>query len=297
MRDLTLVFERGRVLEPELVHLGAQGPDGVLELAGLVPARRPHRLDSFVPGGRHALQLLAEGQDRGLELTCLGAPGGDRGLHPVLPLVVHPPYPAPSMAQAKGRLSSKAFFDVLRTRTPKNASRVDREIEVRSIDDVTVVMVDSSGFSRKSHEYGIIQFLAVMTQCYDKIIPLLEKRSGVCLSRNADNIVALFDDPASAIRGAIDMQRWLLRRNAKLPDKEQYSVCIGINCGPVIRLKDNVYGDMVNIGAKVGEDLAAKDQILVTGAVADRVGGLFDIRYDRSVEIGKQLVALHEVRY
>jgi hypothetical protein len=35
----------------------------------------------------------------------------------------------------------------------------------------------------------------------------------------------------------------------------------------------------------------------VTGTVVDRVGTQFDIRYDRSVEIGKQLVALHEVRY
>jgi class 3 adenylate cyclase len=201
------------------------------------------------------------------------------------------------MAPATGRLSSKAFFDVLRTRTPRNAARVDREIEKVSLDDVTVVMVDSSGFSRKTHEYGIIQFLAVMTHCYDKIIPLLEKRGGVCLSRNADNIVALFEEPAAAVRGAIDMQRWLIRRNAKLPDKEQYSVCIGINCGTVVRLKDNVYGDMVNIGAKIGEDLAARDQILVTKEVATRAGGQFDIRYDRSVEIGKQLIELHEVRF
>ena len=201
------------------------------------------------------------------------------------------------MARPSGRLSSKAFFDVLRTRTRRNAPRVDREIEERSLDDVTVVMVDSSGFSRKTHLYGILQFLAVMTQCYDKIIPLLEKRGGICLSRNADNIVALFEEPAAAIQGAIDMQRWLIRRNKSLPDAEQYSVCIGINCGTVVRLKDNVYGDMVNIGAKVGEDLAARDQILVTKDVADRVGGRFDIRYDRTVEIGTELVELHEVRY
>ena len=195
------------------------------------------------------------------------------------------------------RLTSDAFFDVLRTRTTRNAGRVDKEIEERSLDDVTVMMVDSSGFSRKTHAYGVIQFLAVMTHCYDRIIPRLEARGGICLSRNADNIFALFEKPADAVRAAIDMQQWLQKRNLGKPDQEQYSVCIGINSGTVVRLADNVYGDMVNIAAKLGEDLAAKDQILVTKAVAEQVGKTYDIRYDRTVEVGSQMIELHEVQY
>ena len=200
-------------------------------------------------------------------------------------------------ARTPKRLTSDAFFDVLRTRTKRNASRVDKDIEERSLDDVTVMMVDSSGFSRKTHAYGIIQFLAVMTHCYDRIIPRLEARGGICLSRNADNIFAMFEKPDDAVRAAIDMQQWLQKRNLGKSDAEQYSVCIGINSGTVVRLADNVYGDMVNIAAKVGEDLAAKDQILVTKVVAEQVGKKFDIRYDRSVEIGSQMIELHEVQY
>lgn len=197
----------------------------------------------------------------------------------------------------RGRLTSKAFFDLMRKRTRRNAARIDGDIESRSLDDVTVLMADSSGFSRKTHQYGILQFLAVMTHCYDRIIPLLERRGGVCLTRNADNIVALFEDPAAAIRGAIDMQRWLVKRNAGLPDAEQYNICIGINSGTAVRLADNVYGDMVNIAAKIGEDLAGKDEILVTKDVAERVGARFPIRYDRTVELGGRMVELHEVQY
>ena len=195
------------------------------------------------------------------------------------------------------RYTSDAFFNVLRKRNKRNAARVDKEIETRSLDDVTVMMVDSSGFTRKTHAYGIIQFLAVMTHCYDKIIPRLEARGGITLSRNADNIFALFEKPDDAIRAAIDMQQWLQKRNIGKPDSEQYSVCIGINSGTVVRLTDNVYGDMVNIAAKLGEDVAAKDQILVTGIVAEQVGKRFDIRYDHTIEIGKEVVALHEVQY
>jgi class 3 adenylate cyclase len=158
------------------------------------------------------------------------------------------------------RYTSEAFFDVLRKRTTRNAPTIDTEIESRSLDDVTVMMVDSSGFSRKTHAYGIIQFLAVMTHCYDRIIPRLEARGGITLSRNADNIFALFEKPDDAVRAAIDMQQWLQKRNIGKPDQEQYSVCIGINSGTVVRLADNVYGDMVNVAAKIGEDLAAKDR-------------------------------------
>lgn len=204
---------------------------------------------------------------------------------------------SPRVAAKSKRLSSKAFFDLLRKRDRRTAARIDRDIEERSLDDVTVLAVDSSGFSRKTHAYGILQFLGVMTQVYDRIIPLLERRGGVCLSRNADNIMALFEEPTAAIRSAIDMQRWLQRYNKGKPDAWQYGTCMGINSGTVMRLTDNVYGDMVNVAFKIGEDLAAKDQILITGAVAERVGKVFDIRYDRTVAIGEQHIALHEVRY
>lgn len=211
--------------------------------------------------------------------------------------------PKRAAARAKGAaakpkpLSSAAFFDLLRKRDPRTATRIDREIEERSLADVTVLAVDSSGFSRKTHAYGILQFLGVMTNVYDRIIPLLEKRGGICLSRNADNIMSLFEEPTAAIQAAIDMGRWLARYNKGKSEAWQYDVCMGINCGTVMRLTDNVYGDMVNIAFKVGEDLAAKHQILVTGAVAERVGTTFDLRYDRTVTIGAQQVALHEVRF
>ena len=199
--------------------------------------------------------------------------------------------------RAPKRLTSDAFFHVLRKRNKRNAAKIDKDIESRSLDDVTVMMVDSSGFSRKTHAYGIIQFLTVMTHCYDKIIPRLEARGGITLSRNADNIFAMFERPEDAVHAAIDMQRWLQKWNVGKHDSEQYSVCIGINSGTVVRLADNVYGDMVNICAKIGEDVAAKDQILITARVAEQVGKKFNTRYDRTIEIGGQTVALHDVEY
>ena len=72
---------------------------------------------------------------------------------------------------------------------------------------------------------------------------------------------------------------------------------IGIHYGRLVRLRDNAYGDTVNIAAKIGEDLAAKDEILVTRAVADRVRDRFRCAYSRSTEIGGRTFELCRVRY
>lgn len=193
-------------------------------------------------------------------------------------------------------LSSREFFRLLRKRWKEGPKRIDKLI-AGHVDDCVVMMCDSSGFSRITAEHGILQFLMVMTVCYDGLIPLLESHEGECLSHNADNILAVFKDPAKAAAAAVAMHRWLQRRNAKLPEKDRFNVCIGLHMGPVVRLKTNVFGDVVNVAAKLGEDLAAKDEVLVTSAVAAKLKGRFDVRYARSAEIGGRTFELHRVHY
>jgi adenylate cyclase len=193
-------------------------------------------------------------------------------------------------------LSSKQFFDALRARRRDNADAVDARIERQSVQEATVLMCDSSGFTRKTNEYGVLQFLAVMTYCYDNLIPIIEK-TGICLSHNADNLFAIFEQPADAIAAAVGMHQWLRAHNEGKPDSEQYNVCIGIHHGELLRLKDNVYGGCVNVAAKVGEDLAAKDEILITSEVAKRAGKRFKIAYARSTPLGGRTVELYTVKY
>ena len=195
------------------------------------------------------------------------------------------------------RLSSKQFFNLLRKRNGANRAAIDKKIEASGTESLSILVSDSSGFSRKTHQYGILQFLAVMTQCYDRLIPLVEKRHGECLVHNADNILAVFHDPAHAVAAAIDMHRWLAKRNKSLPEADQFNICIGIHHGPVLRLTDNIYGDRVNVAAKIGEDVAGKDEILITRDVTDRIKGRFKYEYSRSTELGGKRFELFTVRY
>lgn len=195
-----------------------------------------------------------------------------------------------------GFLTEDQFFRMLRRRTARTAARIDAEIQARGARELTILMCDSSGFSRRTHQYGILQFLAVMTQCYDRLIPIVAKHRGTTISHAADNLLAVFEQPADAVRTARAMHAWLRKRNGKLEDADRFHLCIGVHHGPVIRLRDNVYGAAVNVAAKIGEDLAGKDEILATKDVVDRLPAAFERVYDRSVTLGGKPFELFQIR-
>jgi len=194
-------------------------------------------------------------------------------------------------------LDSREFFRILRGRSPRTAERVDRILRERAERNITVFVSDTSGFTRRTHLYGISQFLAVMTRNYRKLAPVFPKHRGSLLAQNADNMLAVFPDPESALRASIEIQRRLRRFNAGKKDADQFHLCIGIESGPAYVLRDNVYGACVNVASKLGEDLAGKGEILVTGGVAEQVKPRFRCAYNRTAEIGGRPFELYRVSY
>ena len=195
------------------------------------------------------------------------------------------------------RPTAEQLFERLRRRTRTNADVLDREIENECVHETTVMMCDSSGFTRRTHDYGILHFLAAMTAAYDRVEPILAKHRGVLISRGADNLLAIFDSPADGVDAAIAMQRLLAEFNAGKSDRDQFQLCMGFHFGKILRVADGIFGDKVNIAAKIGEDLAAADEILVTGDVAKRLPARIKRSYARSVDLGGKTFELHRVKY
>lgn len=158
--------------------------------------------------------------------------------------------------------------------------------------DGVVLVGDSAGFSRRTHEKGIVEALRVVAQGYRILAPVLGRR-GRIFSQKVDNVLAIFDDAGDAVEAAVEAQRRLRRERAR--GRTEFAVCIGIDAGPLIRLGRDVFGSTVNTAAKIGEDLAGRDEILVTAAVAARVKGRFRCPYSRSTELGGVAVELHRV--
>ena len=197
----------------------------------------------------------------------------------------------------KARPTTEQLFERLRGRTKANADSLDREIENQCVSETTVMMCDSSGFTRRTHQYGILHFLAVMTDVYDRVEPVVLKHAGTVISRGADNLLATFDNPVKGVDAAIAMQRLLAKFNKNKTDRDQFQLCMGFHHGSILRLKDGVFGDKVNIASKIGEDLASAEEILVTGEVAKRLPARIKRSYARSVELGGKNFELHRIKY
>ncbi len=193
--------------------------------------------------------------------------------------------------------TAEQLFERLRGRTKANADELDRKIENECVCEATVMMCDSSGFTRRTHSYGILHFLTVMTDVYDRVEPIVAKHKGTVISRGADNLLAVFDAPAHGVDAAITVQRMLVKFNAGKTDRDQFQLCMGFHHGSILRLKDTIFGDKVNIASKIGEDLASAEEILVTGEMAKALPARIKRVYARSVDLGGKSFELHRIKY
>lgn len=187
----------------------------------------------------------------------------------------------------------RRFFDLVRER-PREGRRFDADVASRFERELTILAADSSGFSKRTFEHGIVRFLANLVRSYDRIVPILERHGGAVTTQNADNILAVFQDTDSAVRAAVEVHAWLDRRNRRFAPPDRFELCIGVHHGPVLRLRDDVYGAAVNVCAKIGEDVARAGETLVTDEVVQRAPGF---RYERAgtTTIGGRRLRMHRV--
>ena len=194
-------------------------------------------------------------------------------------------------------MTTKKFFDLVRHRNARNAAAVDARIEKTCGAELTVVSCDSSGFSKKTPEHGIIEFMDNMVKCHDGLEKVVARHGGVTLSNKADNLMLVFDEPAPAVKCAIEMHRWLRKRNKGLPEHKRYNICVGIHHGPLLRFTDDAYGPAVNVAFKLGEDIAGKDELMITGQVNEVVKKKFRTDYSKHITIGGLSFDAYKVKY
>jgi adenylate cyclase len=94
-----------------------------------------------------------------------------------------------------------------------------------------------------------------------------------------DNLLAEFASVVDAVRCAVELQRALKEKNAGLPEHRQMQFRIGINLGDVIVEGERLYGDGVNIAARL-ESLAIPGAICISGTVYDQVETKLALTYD-----------------
>jgi adenylate cyclase len=129
--------------------------------------------------------------------------------------------------------------------------------------DRTVLVLDLCGFSRRAvGEDGILAFLAIIRRMQAAARPIVWMHKGEIVKMEADNCFAVFKDPGEAAAAAFELVA--ASKSIRALENIDLEICCGVETGRILYLAgEDFFGEAVNIAARLGEDLAEKDQILV----------------------------------
>jgi TolB-like protein/class 3 adenylate cyclase/Flp pilus assembly protein TadD len=141
-----------------------------------------------------------------------------------------------------------------------------------------ILSADVKGYSRLMAEDEEAT-VRTITAYREVIATVVQKHRGRVVDSPGDNILAEFASVVDAVRGAVEIQEELKVRNAELPENRRMEFRIGVNLGDVIHEEERIYGDGVNVAARV-ESLADPGGICVSRSAYDQVKKKLTLGYE-----------------
>jgi formylglycine-generating enzyme required for sulfatase activity/class 3 adenylate cyclase len=133
-----------------------------------------------------------------------------------------------------------------------------------------IMMGDIAGYSRLMGADERGTHLRVQRVLRELIDPTIAEHRGRVLRTRGDGFLAMFDSPVEAVRSAIVIQQSMVGRNLELPNDQWIRFRIGVNLGDVIVEPDDIYGEGVNVAARL-EQLAEPGNIYISGGVYEQI--------------------------
>ncbi len=142
----------------------------------------------------------------------------------------------------------------------------------------TIFCADVQGYSKlmEADEGGTLDTLMRYREAMGGLIA---RHGGRVVNTWGDALIAEFASPVEAVQAAVEAQRDLAQRNAGLPDGRRMLFRIGLNLGDVIVEGEDLYGEGVNIAARL-QSLADPGGIMISGAVYDQVRKKFKVGFE-----------------
>jgi len=153
-----------------------------------------------------------------------------------------------------------------------------------------ILSADVKGYSRLmgADEEGTLRTLTAYREIMAKLI---EQHHGRVVNAPGDALLAEFESVVDAVKSAVEIQRELAKRNADLPTLRRMEYRIGINLGDVMVDGESIYGDGVNIAARM-ESLADGGGICISGTAFDQVRNKLELGYEYLGEQAVKNIAL-----
>lgn len=176
---------------------------------------------------------------------------------------------------------------------PSEEGRVERRL-------AAILAADVAGYSRLMgiDEEGTLARLKAHQRALTD--PKIKEHHGRIVKTTGDGILVEFASVVDAVRCAVDIQRSMAERNASIPPDRRIAFRIGINVGDIIVDGDDIFGDGVNVAARL-EALAAPGDIWVSRVVRDQVRDklafAFEDMGEREVKNIARPIKAHRIRY
>jgi len=143
---------------------------------------------------------------------------------------------------------------------------------------MAILSADAKGYSRLmgDDEQATVQ---TITAYRGIMATLIQQYRGRVVDSPGDNLLADFASVVDAVQCAVEIQQVLKARNAELPDDRKMEFRIGINLGDVIVEGDRIYGDGVNIAARL-EGLSEGGGICISGSAFEQIENKLPLKYE-----------------
>jgi adenylate cyclase len=142
-----------------------------------------------------------------------------------------------------------------------------------------ILAADVAGYSRLmgKDEEGTHERLK--THLREQVDPKIEEHRGRIVKNTGDGLLAEFSSVVDAVRCAVEVQRGMFEREQDVPEERRIRFRIGINVGDIIVEEHDIFGDGVNVAARL-EALAEPGGICVSGVVWDEVRDRLDYTFE-----------------
>jgi adenylate cyclase len=149
-----------------------------------------------------------------------------------------------------------------------------------------ILAADMVGYSRLMEADETGTHARLRTHRLELIDPAIAKNNGRLIKTAGDGMLVEFPSVADAVACAVEIQRSIAQRDSDPTSDGEIRFRIGINLGDVISEDDDIFGDGVNVAARL-QELAEPGGICVSGAIRDQAGDRLGVEFE---DLGEQSV-------
>ena len=171
-----------------------------------------------------------------------------------------------------------------RTESTLGQAKLEFKFRRENTQVLTVFFIDIAGSTEKSSPVDMSSYLKLIKAFEDIVQSTINANRGTIVKKMGDGILAVFKHPLNATVAALTMQQKIREYSAMRVEQEKFQARVGLNTGPVIRKDNDIFGEVVNVAARM-QSAADPGDVLLTDETYKEVRD-----YVRCTQLGRLMV-------